>query len=111
MAAQARPSPYAVFRNRNFTLLWVAQFISTTGGGLTSIAASILVYRETGSAASVGLILLATAMPSLFVGLLAGVFVDRYDRKRIMLAAELIRGALVLLIPILLHFGVGWLYV
>ena len=60
----------------------------------------ILVYRETGSALAVGLMLMATAIPSLFVGLLAGVFVDRYDRKRIMIASGLIRAVLVGLDPV-----------
>src|SRR5436190_10606843 len=82
-----QPSPFAVFRKRNFTLLWISQFISTAGSALTSLAAGILVYRLTGSALSVGLMLMATAVPTLFVGLIAGVFVDRYDRKKIMVAA------------------------
>jgi MFS family permease len=81
LARSSRPSAFAVFRRRNFTLLWIAQFISTMGSGLTSIAAAILVYRLTGSALSVGLMLMATALPSLFVGLIAGVFVDRGDRE------------------------------
>ena len=107
----SRPSAFTIFRRRNFTLLWTAQFISTMGTGLASIAASILVYRLTGSAMSVGLMLMATALPSLFVGLVAGVFVDRVDRKRIMIAADLIRALFIALIPVLLPFGVAWLYV
>jgi MFS family permease len=81
------------------------------GSGLTAIAASILVFRETGSALSVGLMLLSVALPGLFVGLVAGVFVDRYDRKRIMIAANLIRAVLIAAIPLLLPSGIGWLYV
>lgn len=108
--AFAHPSPFAVFRRRTFTLLWVAQFISTTGSGLTSIAAALLVFRATGSALSVGLMLLVTTLPSLLIGLLAGVVVDRVDRRRLMIAADLARAALVALIPLLLPFGIGWLY-
>src|SRR5215211_5712529 len=110
-ASSSRPSAFAVFRRRNFTLLWVAQFISTMGSGLTAIAASILVYRLTGSALSVGLMLLATALPGLFVGLIAGVFVDRFDRRRLMIAANLICAGLVCAIPFVLPFGVAWLYI
>ena len=110
-ASPLQPSAFAVFRKRNFTLLWIAQFISTIGSGLTSIAASLLVYRLTGSALSVGLMLLATALPSLLIGLIAGVFVDRGDRKRIMIAADLLRSALVLAIPFALPFGIAWLYI
>lgn len=105
------PSPFSVFRNRNFTFLWSGQFVSTIGSSLTSLAASILVYRLTGSAASVGLMLMATAVPSIFLGLIAGVFVDRWDRKRIMIGADLARALLVACIPLLVAQNILWLYV
>ncbi|MDQ2691545.1 MAG: MFS transporter [Chloroflexota bacterium] len=105
------PSPFAIFRNRNFSLLWTGQLVETIGISLTSLAASIYVYRLTGSALSVGLMLMATAAPSLLVGLFAGVFVDRYDRKRIMISADVLRGLLILLVPVLVPLNVIWLYV
>ncbi len=104
------PSPYSVFRHRDFRLMWTGQFVSTAGTALTSLAASILVYQITDSALSVGLMLIATAAPSLLVGLFAGVFVDRYDRKKIMVVTELMRAVLVCLIPLLVPYGIGWLY-
>ena len=103
-------SPFAVFKNRNFSLLWTGQLVETIGNALTSIAASIYVYRQTGSALSVGLMLMATAAPSLLVGLFAGVFVDRYDRRRIMISADVLRAILVALIPVLVPLNVIWLY-
>jgi CRP-like cAMP-binding protein/sugar phosphate permease len=81
------------------------------GSALTSLAASILVYRLTHSAMSVGLMLMATAAPTVLVGLFAGVFVDRFDRKRIMITADLIRAVLVFLIPALVPHSIAWLYV
>ncbi|MCH7586695.1 MAG: MFS transporter [Chloroflexi bacterium] len=110
-SVQPQPSPLAIFRNRNFTFLWLGQLVSTIGSSLATLAASILVFRLTGSALSVGLMLMATAAPSLVVGLIAGVFVDRFDRKRIMIAADLLRGGLVVLIPILIPYNIVWLYV
>ena len=107
----ASSSPFAVFRNRSFSLLWTGQLISTMGSALTSLAASIYVFRLTGSALSVGLMLMATAAPSLLVGLFAGVFVDRYDRKKIMITADLLRAVLIALIPTLVPLSVIWLYV
>src|SRR5258707_12553491 len=93
--AQTRSlSPLAVFRNRAFTLMWSGQLVSTVGSALSSLAASILVFRLTHSALSVGLMLMATAAPSLVVGLVAGVFVDRFDRRRIMLTADGLRAVL-----------------
>ncbi len=110
-APPSPPSALGVFRSRSFALLWVAQLISVSGSALTSLAASMLVYRVTGSALSVGLLLMATAGPSLVVGLIAGVFVDHWDRKRTMIVADLLRAVLVFLIPVLLPFGVASLYV
>ncbi len=102
----------SVFRHRDFSLMWSGQLVSTIGSALTSLAASILVYRETGgSALSVGLMLIATAAPSMLVGLVAGVFVDRYNRRRIMVFADLLRAVLVFLIPFLVPYNIAWLYV
>jgi len=111
MAGKSAPSMFSVFRNRSFTLLWVGQLISSMGSALTALAASILVYRLTGSALSVGLMLIATSSPTIVIGLIAGVIVDRYDRKRIMLISDLLRAVLILLIPFLIPLNINWLYV
>jgi MFS family permease len=111
MAGKSAPSTFAIFRNRPFTLLWIGQLISSIGSALTTLAASILVYRITGSALSVGLMLIATAGPTVLIGLVAGVFVDRYDRKRIMLTSDLLRAILIALIPILIPLNIIWLYI
>src|SRR5512135_504766 len=111
-ASQKTASPFLVFRHRNFSLMWTGQLVSTIGSALTSLAASILIYRLTGgSALSVGLMLMATAAPSLLVGLIAGVFVDRFDRRRIMIIADLLRAVLVFLIPFLVPYNIIWLYI
>jgi CRP-like cAMP-binding protein/predicted MFS family arabinose efflux permease len=81
------------------------------GGALTALAASILVYRVTNSAQSVGLMLIATSGPAFAIGLIAGVYVDRLDRKRIILISDLLRASLILLIPFLIPFNINWLYV
>ncbi len=102
MSAAVAPAPsmFAVFRRRDFSLLWLAQLISTAGSSLTDLAAGIYVYRETGSALAVGLTLMVTAVPSLIVGLLAGVFVDRHDRRQILMWTCLIQAVLVGLIAV-----------
>ena len=107
----ARPSAFAVFRNRNFSLMWTGQLISTAGSALTSLTAGILVYRITGSAMSVGLMMMATALPTLLIGLIAGVFVDRFDRRRVMMTADLLRAVLVFFIPLLIPYNIAWLYI
>ena len=104
MSAAAAPAPsmFAVFRKRDFSLLWLAQLVSTAGSALTDLAAGIYVWRTTGSALAVGLTLMVTAVPSLVVGLLAGVYVDRHDRKRIMIATCLVQAVAVALIAVVI---------
>jgi len=103
---------FAIFRKRDFSLMWTAQLVSTIGSSLTDLAAAILVFRVTHSALNVGLTLLVTALPTLFVGLFAGVFVDRFNRKWILLASDLLRGLLVISIPFVVgQFGILGLYV
>src|SRR6201988_3306219 len=101
-AAAPAPSMFAVFHRRDFSLLWLAQLISTAGSSLTDLAAAIYVYRVTESALAVGLTLMVTAIPSLIVGLLAGVYVDRHDRKRIMIVTCLIQSVIVGLIAVVI---------
>jgi len=117
-SADAAPAPvgppastFSVFRKRDFRLLWSAQLVSTIGTALTDLAAGILVFRETHSAAAVGLMFVATAVPTLIVGLIAGVFVDRYDRRKIMVIADLLRAVIVVSIPFLIHINIVLLYV
>ena len=115
MTAAAQPavkiSPTAVFKKRDFVLMWVAQLVSTAGSSLTDLAAGIYVYSVTGSAFLVGVTLMATAVPSLVVGLLAGVFVDRYDRRSVMIWTCLVQAIVVGLIPFLLGINTALLFV
>ena len=110
-APSTPPSMFAVFRKRDFRFLWTGQLVSTIGSSLTDLAAGILIFQQTKSALAVGLMLMATAIPSLLVGLIAGVFVDRFDRKKIMIASDLIRAGLVVSIPFLISINVYLLYV
>ena len=100
-----------MFKRRDFVLMWIAQLVSTAGSALTDLAAGIFVYQQTGSVLLVGLTLMATAVPSLIVGLIAGVFVDRWDRRRVMLASNLLQAAVVATIPFLLGVDLWLLFV
>lgn len=91
---------FAIFRKRDFSLMWSAQLVSTIGEALTDLAAAILIFSLTDSAFAVGAILMVTAIPTLVFGLFAGVFVDRFDKKKILLLANLLRGFIVLGIPL-----------
>jgi MFS family permease len=108
--ATPRVSPTAVFKRRDFVLMWIAQLVSTAGSALTDLAAGIFVYQQTGSALLVGVTLMATAVPSLIVGLIAGVFVDRWDRRRVMMASNLLQAVVVAAIPFVLGANVVLLF-
>ena len=109
----AQVGPFAIFRNRHFTYLWTGQLVSTIGDALTSLAAGIIVFQATNSVLNVGIMLMVSAIPTLIFGLVAGVFVDRFDRKTIMIVSVILRAGLVAAIPILLDAtgDILWLYV
>ena len=111
-AAPVRPatSSTAVFRRPDFALLWVAQLVSTAGSSLTDLAAGILVFERTGSALLVGATLMAAAVPTVLVGMVAGVFVDRWDKRRAMAVASVLQAGTVALIPLLVGVHIGLLF-
>jgi MFS family permease len=86
-----------LFRNRNFMALWIGQMISFVGDYFVLLAVPIAVNRLTGSAMMVGFSYMAGAVPALLLGPVAGVFIDRWDRRKVMIASDVIRAGLVLL--------------
>jgi MFS family permease len=75
-------------RNRNYRLLWGSQLLSEFGFNASTIAFPLLVLAVTGSAAGSGLVLGTIAAAQLIAGLPGGVLVDRWSRKKVMLACE-----------------------
>lgn len=69
-------------------LLWSGEFISAIGSGLTSFGLSVYVFRQTGSAASMGLVTLLAFLPTLLFSVPAGVLADKYDRRLLMLIGD-----------------------
>ena len=113
-AAAARgertPSPYlALLRNRNFSLLWTGQLISFFGDRLHQVALGVLVLQRA-TLLDVGLVFAATAVPSIFLGPLAGALVDRWNRRTTMIVADLVRGGLVLLVPLAINVHIALVY-
>lgn len=92
---------------RALALLWVGQVVSHLGDSLFLVGVVWLMLDVTGSKALTGGLVAVKFAPALLLGLLAGAFIDRHDRRRVMLAADLARFAAVLAIP-LLH-GAGLL--
>ena len=87
-----------VLRRRDFALLWFAGLVSLTGDWMLVVALPVTVYELTGSALATGGVLIANRLPALLLGSVAGVFVDRWDRKRPMVVANLVRAPILLLL-------------
>jgi MFS transporter, DHA3 family, macrolide efflux protein len=85
-----------LFRNRHFMALWIGQLVSFVGDYFEWLAIPILVQSLTGSTFMVGLALISNAIPVLLLGPIAGVFVDRWDRKKTMIVADVLRALLIL---------------
>lgn len=90
---------------RTFITIWFGQLISMLGSGLTSFALSVYIYQETGSATQLGVSMLSATLPSLLISPLAGVLVDRWDRRWVMLLSDTGAGLSTLLIWLLLRDG------
>jgi MFS family permease len=89
-------------RNRDFTLFWLGQVVSTLGSRVSSVGYPLLVLALTGSPADVGIVAFAQGLPFLVWFLPAGALVDRWDRKRTMLTCDAVRlGALATLVAAL----------
>jgi MFS family permease len=85
-------------RNPDYTRMWLAQAVSLLGDWFSTIALSALVVQySSGSGIAVSGLLLARFLPPLLIGPFAGVLVDRFNRKRLMIASDLIRALVVLM--------------
>lgn len=87
---------FQALRNRNVALLFSGQVVSIVGDMVLFIALPFWIYQLTGSAMATGFMFAALTIPQLVFSPIAGVFVDRLDRKRLMIASDLVRAALVL---------------
>lgn len=77
-----------LFRNRNFGLLFIGQFVSFIGTMITGVALPYQIYHETHSTLMVGLLGFFQLMPLLFTALIGGVFADRYHRRMLLMITE-----------------------
>lgn len=91
-----------LLRQRNFALLWFGGLISLAGNWMLSIALPVHVYQLTGSTLATGITFVARTLPNIALASLAGVFVDRWDRRRTMIVTNLLL-ALSLLPLLLVH--------
>jgi MFS family permease len=92
-AGPARPASLEVLRNRRFLALWLAQVITQVGGNMVLYGLTVQVFTLSGrSNTAVSLLVLSFLVPAVIFGAIAGVYVDRYDRRLILVGANALRG-------------------
>lgn len=84
----------AAFRYRDFRLFWIGLFVSNIGSWMQMTATNWLLYELTGSPLQLGLNGVFRAAPAIALGVISGTFADRYDRRKLLLATQLILAGL-----------------
>lgn len=84
------------FKIRDFRTLWIGQFISQMGDSLALVAALVVIQKLSGSTLWLGFTAMAIAFPPLLLGLVGGVMADRFDRKKVMIISDILRGIAIL---------------
>ncbi|MFI6510287.1 MFS transporter [Streptosporangium sp. NPDC050855] len=79
-------------RDARFRLLWAGQSLSAVGDSITAVALALAIVTTTGSATDLGLVLAAQSIATVTLMLPGGVWADRLPRRRVMVAADLVRG-------------------
>ena len=95
--------------NPNYRYTWMAQVVSEIGDYFNNIAVFALVMEKSGSGLVVSGVMLSRAIPAMLAGPAAGVLLDRLDRKRIMIASDLVRAAVALAFVLTIHQPRPWL--
>ena len=99
----------SILRQRNFGLLWFGQVISMAGDWVLYASLAFYVYTLTGSVLLSGSMMIVSTLPRIVLGSIAGVFVDRWDRRRTMIVADL--GRAVVLLSLLAVHSAGDMWI
>ncbi|MGE5602736.1 MAG: MFS transporter [Nitrososphaerales archaeon] len=100
---------FSILRQRNFGLLWFGQVISMAGDWVLYASLAFYVYALTGSVLLSGSMMIVSTLPRIVLGTVAGVFVDRWDRRRTMIVADLGRAAVLLSLLAVRSAGDMWI--
>jgi len=99
----------STLRQRSFGLLWVAGLISLLGDWALYAVLPFYVAKVTGSALATGAISLTELLPNLFLGTFVGVFIDRWNPKKIMIISDLLRAFILLFLFIIQSPQLLWI--
>ena len=101
--------PALLRRNPNLRALWIGQIVSQLGDWFNAIALYSLLYQLTGTATSVALVIVLQLLPASFVTPFVGMVIDRFDRRRIMITADIVRGIVILGLLFVRTPGTAWI--
>src|SRR5207253_4855112 len=90
--AEDAGSALDVFRNRPFLLLWIAQAATQIGGNMVIFGLTVIIAESTGSTTAVSALIFTFLLPAVLFSALAGVFVDRLDRRLVLISTNILRG-------------------
>ena len=90
---QEEEGALAVFRNRPFLLLWLSQAATQVGGNMVIFGLTVIIAKSTGSTTAVSALILTFLVPAVLFSAVAGVYVDRLDRRLVLVVTNVLRGA------------------
>jgi len=102
-----KKSNIKLFHNKDFLLLFLGGFVSRIGNGIHYIALIWFVLEITGSGSATGLVLLLSTLPGVIFGPFSGVIADKFDRKKLIVSMDILRGFIVLWLGYTIYMGVA----
>ena len=105
------PSPFLQLlrSNRNYRYAWTGQVVSEIGDHFNNIAVFSLALQATGSGLVVSGVMLSRAVPAILAGPLAGVLLDRMDRRKVMVGSDIIRAVIAACFVLTVRWPQPWL--
>src|SRR5512147_2092302 len=95
--------------NPDYRKLWLGQVVSEMGDYFNNVAVFSLAMETTGSGLVVSAVMLARAIPAVIAGPISGVLLDRFDRRRIMIASDVVRSIVALGFLLSIRYHGSWL--
>src|SRR5437763_47160 len=108
MASSSQPGPISLLKATGFRRLLIGQAVSGLGDWVATLALIALAFEKTKNPTAVAAILVIRLVPPIFAAPVGGVMADRMDRRLLMVSCDLLRGALIVLVP---FFNIGIIYV
>ena len=106
----------AVLAHRDYARLWSGQLVSNIGTAISSLALMFYAFSLTGSAMSMAILAMVQTIPVVIFAGFVGVYVDQWNRKKIMVASDIVRAVTILFIPLTIYFPtflptIYWVYI